>query len=788
MKASEYPVPKSSIEYFGDTETDQGSFFYEPMNDGNTQCTLSTVIALILICVVGSCGDVDSESATGPEPDPTVSHLISVAGDGTGEGTVSSDPSGIDCTIKAGSSSGICAAEFNEGTTLALTAVPDSGSIFDIWSEFCSGEGSECTITVTSDQSLTARFAIEAVREVVGTGGGKVEHPEGAVVTIPDGTFERSTEVKVEYGDSIETDLPQVSNSFTVSLSEGQGPASTASLVEMENSETVSDRQSQLWFASLDLAESFNPSEQAAMVVVPSASPDIRLYPTSTEIINTADRIRAHLKGWIDFSLVAVQLKTSDPCDDEYRLLERPEESGTDGPPLIYIHGWQAHINHCEQWKAEFEASTNGREIFGHLIEAGLEPFTRFFGYTYPTFNSIEKAGRELASVLTTRFQGRDDIVIVGHSMGGLVARAAIELHAAELEDANVDIARLITLGTPHRGAQLADAVDDRDTDIPLEPILAPILTSTEGFEDLKTADGSDGGGFIERLNTTGRTAPRSKYFVLDGQIDPANWKSESCDAGFVRCLFIENTTIGTWTPECGHDRKKCTTLAWGVELLGERNPLDGIVTRPSALGSQVLSAASQFDELSEGYDHFELRKGNFIAAFPCSDSRPCDDPTLRKVTQLVAGALSPTIDNGENEVVGINECELSDAGTGTRNVDRFEYTDPGGAITSDGAVVHVEWRFFPDGIRGEQTLSLNESIARTGDRFSGTIEAFRCTSFGDQTGIERTWTLEDAAGNTSNQLTIVFERPEGAALVEPNVGGPMETTAVSGDTTFQQE
>jgi hypothetical protein len=76
---------------------------------------------------------------------------LTVAKAGTGSGTVTSTPSGIDC----GST---CSARFTTGTSITLTAAPTSGSTFAGWSGGCSGTASTCSITVDQERSVTATF------------------------------------------------------------------------------------------------------------------------------------------------------------------------------------------------------------------------------------------------------------------------------------------------------------------------------------------------------------------------------------------------------------------------------------------------------------------------------------------------------------------------------------------------------------------------------------------------------------------------------------------------------
>lgn len=60
----------------------------------------------------------------------------------------------------------------------------------------------------------------------------------------------------------------------------------------------------------------------------------------------------------------------------------------------------------------------------------------------------VEPLARRIDTVLAET--GADDLVLVGHSMGGLVARAYLQRFGA------ARVNRLITLGTPHQGSRLA--------------------------------------------------------------------------------------------------------------------------------------------------------------------------------------------------------------------------------------------------------------------------------------------------------------------------------------------
>ena len=75
---------------------------------------------------------------------------VSVALMGTGSGTVTSTPPGINCGAT-------CSASFAGGTMLTLTATAAAGSAFSGWTGACAGTGA-CTLTVNAAKSVTATF------------------------------------------------------------------------------------------------------------------------------------------------------------------------------------------------------------------------------------------------------------------------------------------------------------------------------------------------------------------------------------------------------------------------------------------------------------------------------------------------------------------------------------------------------------------------------------------------------------------------------------------------------
>ena len=80
---------------------------------------------------------------------PPINYTLSVGV--SGNGTVSSSPSGIGCPS-------MCTVNYSSGTPVMLTATPAGGATFNGWGGACSGNGS-CLLTMNSIESVTAMFS-----------------------------------------------------------------------------------------------------------------------------------------------------------------------------------------------------------------------------------------------------------------------------------------------------------------------------------------------------------------------------------------------------------------------------------------------------------------------------------------------------------------------------------------------------------------------------------------------------------------------------------------------------
>ncbi len=99
-----------------------------------------------------------------------------------------------------------------------------------------------------------------------------------------------------------------------------------------------------------------------------------------------------------------------------------------------------------------------GAEPYGHRLEGWTPVYLR-----YNTGRHVSDNGASLDELLSELFMtwplGIAEIALVGHSMGGLVARSAC--HQAALRDAPwvKAVRRVVSLGSPHMGAPLEQSV-----------------------------------------------------------------------------------------------------------------------------------------------------------------------------------------------------------------------------------------------------------------------------------------------------------------------------------------
>ena len=122
-------------------------------------------------------GPPQPQTQTQPVGAPKDTRTLSVLRAGNGAGSVTSDTGAINCGAT-------CAADYDVGTTVTLTASPAAGSTFAGWSGAgCSGTA-QCSVTIDDTKSVTATFTLERHTLTVardGNSSGTVTSGDGAI-------------------------------------------------------------------------------------------------------------------------------------------------------------------------------------------------------------------------------------------------------------------------------------------------------------------------------------------------------------------------------------------------------------------------------------------------------------------------------------------------------------------------------------------------------------------------------------------------------------------------------
>ncbi len=177
------------------------------------------------------------------------------------------------------------------------------------------------------------------------------------------------------------------------------------------------------------------------------------------------------------FNEVLSYIPVADP--NEYILKTVFTTPSPTGQPVIFVHGMGGKMTEWDSILLNLDDDFKGR----HNV----------YCYQYDWQDSLMINGRRLKEF--TDAYGIAEPILVAHSMGGLVSRAYIANGGL--------ITKLVTLGTPHLGSELANLVFLRaDLDTP-------------GPKDMKPS-----GQFINMLKTDPLDlANRDKYYCIAGRM-----------------------------------------------------------------------------------------------------------------------------------------------------------------------------------------------------------------------------------------------------------------------------
>jgi hypothetical protein len=244
---------------------------------------------------------------------------------------------------------------------------------------------------------------------------------------------------------------------------------------------------------------------------------------------------------------------------------DRPAAAAAVGAKLLLlVHGLCMNDQQWQTWRKAPDGSLAPGLDHGQAL-AQAQGFTPLY-LRYNTGRHVADNGRELSDLLQRLLaawpEPVHELVVVAHSMGGLVTRSAV--HQAQLrgQDWTARLTRIVFLGTPHHGAPLERAGSWIDQ----------LLGSTRWSAPFAR---------LARLRSSGITDLRHGRVRDDDGVGPDRFNSPSDTRRHlplptgVACLAV------------------AATLAGRRSLLAERLLGDGLVPLRSALGQHDDPARS---------------------------------------------------------------------------------------------------------------------------------------------------------------------------------------------------
>lgn len=268
-----------------------------------------------------------------------------------------------------------------------------------------------------------------------------------------------------------------------------------------------------------------------------SAAPTARTWEVELLISGVAVFAMLQLPGWLDDGMFAL----SPRLNDDWQIVVKLSYFYAKSAAVVLAVTFALHLLLRAQWIALVgrlpsirrasassgcgwaRSSVPSRKRYrtAHeppaVVPTGARPWRSLaavHGYTpvhlyYNSGQSIAANGRALSTLLEQLLADWpvpiERVAILGHSMGGLVARSAIA-SASRQQHAWVEhLDRIVFLGTPHHGAPLERAGHALQTVLGLTPWTAPFVRlgqlRSAGIQDLRH-------GWIDERGVSGKREP----------------------------------------------------------------------------------------------------------------------------------------------------------------------------------------------------------------------------------------------------------------------------------------
>ncbi|EMO83917.1 esterase/lipase family protein [Leptospira santarosai] len=263
-----------------------------------------------------------------------------------------------------------------------------------------------------------------------------------------------------------------------------------------------------------------------------------------------------------------------------------------DVPKIVLIHGWDFEEKNFQPPTTKTKKVENIRKIWDDVLEMysqnifGVQTSYELYTFTYRTSDHVENNARRLVEKLNAVFTSDDKVILLAHSMGGLVGRSAL-YHTKNTNDV-IDF--LVSLGAPYLGSPFASSSYRGEFGTLGE--LIGFVTGTAGGREL---------AYTNALGTSYQVPDHEIIVGASNQYLEQLLAESSKDSRIT--AFYGEMSICKGHPGSG------PVFIIGCDLLKNGNPSfagknDGMVTSTSAKMSSKLPAERQ---LVKDLDHYQL-------------------------------------------------------------------------------------------------------------------------------------------------------------------------------------
>jgi uncharacterized repeat protein (TIGR02543 family) len=313
---------------------------------------------------------------------------LTVQNQGPGAGTVTSNPSGIDCGQD-------CSEVYAVGRQVTLTANPAEGSVFAGWSGDCEGTNRTTTVTMSGNKTCTASFetGVTLTVQISGGGTGTVSSDPAGIVCPPTCTAQFMS------GSTVSLAATAGQNSFFIGWSGDCSGTSPATSIQLTGNKNCTANFSP---AQTLLSEDFSDGIPSTWQVEDGGSggEDAATWTTT----NPGDRsIQAPFSP--PFAIVDSDEAGEDATQDEQLItpsIPAAECLGQNGRIFLsFANQFHYYYSDGENEKADVDVSTDGTTWANVLRMEGQDD-----GYPTPNIKSVE---------LTPHLQGASSFRIRFH-------------------------------------------------------------------------------------------------------------------------------------------------------------------------------------------------------------------------------------------------------------------------------------------------------------------------------------------------------------------------------------